>query len=443
MSQSLAQKLAKFPKIRDQFLESLTPQEATRLEWDWSFRARPEQIPSPGDWFCYLYRAGRGAGKTAAGSNWILSRVRAGFKRIALIGQSKADVRDTMIEVGPSSILRQSPPWEKPVYEPSKRRITWSNGAIATVYSGDEPDQLRGPNFDTAWVDELAKFKYPDETWSNLELALRAGQRPQVFVTTTPRPIGIIRKLINDPSTVDVTGSTFDNASNLSPRYIERIASLYEGTTLGRQELYGEILDQIPGALWTRDMIDDYRAKESPEFERIVVAVDPAVTSKKTSDETGIIVAGTSDGHAFILEDRTGRYTPDTWARKAIALYNSYQAGVIVCESNQGGDVLQQVIHDIDDSVNVKLVHASTGKAVRAEPVVAKYEQGKVHHVGTLERLEDELCTWVPGQGRSPNRLDALVWSLTELFESSSISTDVYLVDLSGAEPVAEGWSRW
>jgi len=438
MSRSLAQKLAILPTIRDQFLESLSPQEATRLEWDWSFRARPEQIPPAGDWFCYLYRAGRGAGKSAAGANWVLQRVRDGFKRIALIGQSKADVRDTMIEVGPSSILRQSPPWETPVYEPSKRRITWPGGAIATVYSGDEPDQLRGPNFDSAWVDELAKFKFADETWDNLELALRAGQKPQVMVTTTPRPIGIIRKLINDSLTIDVTGSTFDNAANLSPRYIKRITGLYENTTIGRQELYGEILDQIPGALWTRDMIDDYRVKQAPELERIVVAVDPAVTSKKTSDETGIIVAGTSDAHAFVLEDRTGRYTPDTWARKAIALYHRYHAGVIVCESNQGGDVLKQVIHDIDDSINVRLVHATVGKAVRAEPIVAKYEQGKVHHVGNLERLEDELCTWVPGQGRSPNRLDALVWSLTDIFEGSS-AVSVGMVPWS----TDEGWEAW
>jgi len=376
--------------------------------------ARPNQLPPPeGNWHVWLLRSGRGAGKTRAGAEWVIKRVKQGFRRIALIGQTKGDVRDTMVEVGDSAILNISPPGFRPEYEPSKRRLTWANGAIAMIYSGDEPDQLRGPQHDTAWVDELCKFQYAQETWDNLEFGMRLGPKPQIVVTTTPRPLNLLRELLKDPLTIDVRGSTFENRANLPDDYIRRLLERYQGTRLGRQELEGELLEDMPGALWRRSFIT-YRI--APDMIRAVVAIDPAVTSKPESDETGIIVAGKAvDGNYYVLADRSARVTPDAWARRAIQAFRDFKLDRVIGETNNGGDMVGLTLRTIEPSIPFKAVQASRGKVARAEPISALYEQGKVFHTQLFPELEDQLCMWTPESGESPDRLDALVWALSEL----------------------------
>ncbi len=387
----------------------------------WTFRAHPGQIP-PKDrsWSVYLMRSGRGGGKTRAGSEWVLQRVRDGYRSIALVGKTAADVRDTMIELGESSIMKVARPHERPLYEPSKRRLVFPTGAVAVAYNGDEPDQLRGPQHDSAWVDELAKFRYPEECWDNLMFGLRLGPNPQAFVTTTPRPIPIIRKLIADKDTIDVRFSTFDNAENLSPIFLQRVRERYEGTRLGRQELYGEILDDNPGALWKRDIIENLRVREHPPLVRVIVAVDPAVTHNEDSDETGIVTAGiAASGHCYVLDDSSLQGSANQWAVAAVRAYHKWEADRIVGEVNNGGDLVEVNIRTVDPSVPYEAVTASRGKLIRAEPVSALYEQGKVHHVGTFPQLEDQMCEWVPGE-KSPDRMDALVWAITKLIPASA-----------------------
>lgn len=635
----------------------------------WAFLAHPGQIP-PDDasWFCYLMRSGRGGGKTRAGAEWVLKRVRQGYKHIALIGQTSADVRDTMVELGPSSIMKIARSDEMPVYLPSKRRLIFPNGATATTFSGDEPDQLRGPAHDTCfvygsmilsrrgtipiqeikqgdfvrtrsgfnrvlstsdrlawvgkvtfsngaeligtpehpvlttegwialgnllkgetvwaligskdqtdtslekstgetstnigtygnaqtgqfqkdttstirtginrtipsqisnalpqnpigsittrsqsgssshvsiagpklsefetthappcaknatpseqkknekpqksanivesrsyrgleiivvsvvstwapvgwknvynlsvdkqpeyfvnsilvhncWIDELAKFQYPEDTWANMEMGLRLGDNPQVFCTTTPRPIPIIRRLIKDPQTIDVRFSTMQNAGNLSKLFLERIQARYAGTRLGRQELEGEVLDDNPNALFQRDVIENLRIHVGamPPLIRVVVGMDPAVTGNETSDETGIIAGGlAANGHGYILKDASLQASPAEWARAGVRTFHDTMADRIVGEVNNGGDLIEVNIRTVDRNVPFTAVHASRGKAIRAEPVAALYEQGRVHHVGTFPQLEDQMCDWSPGAGKSPDRMDALVWCIWELF---------------------------
>lgn len=384
----------------------------------WTFLAHPGQIPPDNSsWFCYLMRSGRGGGKTRAGAEWILKRVRQGYKHIALIGQTSADVRDTMVELGPSSIMKIARPEEMPVYLPSKRRLIFPNGATATTFSGDEPDQLRGPAHDTVWIDELAKFQYPEETWDNMEMGLRLGDNPQVFCTTTPRPVPIIKRLVKDPTTIDIRFSTSQNAENLSPLFLKRIHERYAGTRLGRQELEGEILDDNPDALWSREIIENLRIRESPQLIRVVVGMDPAVTGNEKSDETGIIAGGlAANGHGYILQDASLRASPAEWARAGVRCLHENRADRIVGEVNNGGDLIEVNIRTVDRNVPFTAVHASRGKAIRAEPVAALYEQGRIHHVGTFPELEDQLCDWSPGSGKSPDRMDALVWCIWELF---------------------------
>lgn len=398
-----------------------TETEQTALVYDWPFWARPKQLPPPGDWRVWLIRSGRGFGKTRTGAEWVRYRAEHGpYYPIALIGQTKADVRDTMVELGESSILKISPPGFRPHFEASKRRLTWPNGMTATIFSGDEPDQLRGPQHGTVWIDELAKFRYPKETWDNLMLGLRLGPDPRALVTSTPRPIPIIRQLLADRYTVDVTGNTYENANNLSPVFLSEVRRQYEGTRLGRQELYGELLEDVPGALWTRATLEAGRVKVAPELTRIVVAIDPAATSGASSDETGVVVAGVgADGHGYVLDDLSLRASPDGWARAAIKAYHSYKADRIVVEANNGGEMCEYTLRTIDASVPITTVHASRGKQARAEPVAALYEQRRVHHVGNLPDLEEQLCGWVPGDN-SPDRLDALVWTLTNLMVSAT-----------------------
>jgi len=322
-----------------------------------------------------------------------------------------------MIEVGESSILKCSPPWFMPKYEPSKRRLTWPNGAVAVAFSGDEPDQLRGPEHDTVWMDELAKFKYPQQTWDMMELGLRVGPHPQVCVTTMPRPIPIIKKLLADPDTVDVVGSSYENKENLSKHFISRIEKQYEGTRLGRQEVWGDILDDVPGALWTRDLLEQTRLTEHPELVRIAVGVDPAATT----GETGIVVVGIAhykgDWHGYTLDDVTLPGTPGVWGTAVVAAYHKWSADVIVGEINNGGDMIEHVIRSIPGGRNVsyKCVRATRGKYTRAEPVANLFEQGRAHHVGFFADLEDQECSYVPGEQKSPNNLDAEVWAYHEL----------------------------
>lgn len=397
-----------------------------RGKYDWRRKARPEQIAPAGTWRVWLLLAGRGFGKSRTGAEWIREQAESGrAKRIALVAATASDVRDVIVE-GESGILAISPPSSRPVYEPSKRRLTWPNGAIATTYSADEPDRLRGPQHDAAWCDELAAWRYPD-AWDQLMFGLRLGTDPRVVVTTTPRPTALVRALVKSPSTHTTRGSTYANRANLAPAFFEQIVTKYEGTRLGRQELNAEILDDAPGALWSRDGIDAARVPRAPALDRIVVAVDPAVTSAESSDETGIIVAGIDRrGAGYVLADHSGKYSPAEWAHLVVRLYREHSADRIVAECNQGGDMVAHTIRTVDPNAPVKLVRASRGKRTRAEPVAALYEQRRVHHVGVLAQLEDQLCTWDPTSSEgSPDRLDALVWALSELMVQAAYGEPV------------------
>lgn len=402
-------------------LARLTDAEAEEALYDWPLWARPNQLAPAGDWSTWLLLAGRGFGKTRTGAEFVRAEVDAGrASRVALVAPTAADARDVMVE-GESGILAISPPWNRPLYEPSKRRLTWPNGAQATLYSADEPDRLRGPQQDLAWADELAAWRYP-ETWDMLMFGLRLGRRPRVAVTTTPKPTRLIRDLIASPTTAITRGSTFDNHANLAPAFLDVIVRKYEGTRLGRQELYAEVLDDTPGALWTRAMIEAAQAPGAfPDMKRVVVAIDPAVTSGEQSDETGIIVAGLGvDGIAYVLADRTCRLSPDGWASRAVIAYDDFDADRIIAEVNNGGDLVEATIRTVRRNIPYKKVHASRGKRVRAEPIAALYEQGRVKHAPGLHALEDQMVTFVPdGAEGSPDRVDALVWALTELSPSA------------------------
>lgn len=346
---------------RQRCLSGLSGEEKAAACYDWHFWARPSQLAPAGTWRIWLMLAGRGFGKTRAGAEWIRGRVDTGMaRRIALVGQTPADVRDVMIE-GESGLLAISPPWDRPIYEPSKRRLTWPNGATATTYSGHEPDQLRGPQHDTAWGDEPASWDYPDETFSNLELGLRIGD-PLLCLTTTPKPISLLRELVKDPSVHVTSGTSYENAANLSPAFIARIIKRYEGTSLGDQELHARLLDEAPGALWKRAQIEAARISldELPQLVRIVVAIDPAVTQTEESSETGIVVAGMdAQRHGYVLRDLSGRWSVDDWAHKAVRAYQELRADKIVGEQNNGGDLVRKVVLNADPRAAYKSVYAS------------------------------------------------------------------------------------
>lgn len=335
---------------------------------------------------------------------------------MALVARTAADVRDTIVE-GESGILAVSLPGFRPKWQASKRRLVWPNGAIATTYSADEPDQLRGPQHDFAWCDELAAWRYP-EAWDQLQFGLRLGTRPRCVVTTTPRPTKAIRDLMANASTRITRGTTYENRGNLPASFFDSIVKKYENTRLGRQELNAEILDDAPGALWKRSQIDALRVDKLPaDLARIVIAIDPAVTAHEGSDETGIIVGGLGrDGHGYVFDDLSGVYKPHEWAAKVCGAFHTQRANLVVGEVNNGGDMIEHTLRTFDRAVPFKAVHASRGKRTRAEPISALYEQGRVHHVGTLGELEDQLCGWDESTGEaSPDRLDALVWLLNEL----------------------------
>jgi len=408
-------------------LKQLGPKKAAELQHDWGFWARPEQLEPDGNWNTWVALAGRGWGKTRAGAEWVRHRIRSGDKIVHCVAPTKGDVRRVMVE-GDSGLLNVC--WEGdetyrgkhigyPVWSPTNNSLTWENGAKAVFFSAEDPERLRGPQAYSAWCDELCAWRNAQDTWDMMMFGLRLGRHPKVFVTTTPKTTKLIRNILGDEKTVVSKGSTYDNAANLAGTFLDAVRKTYEGTRLGRQELYAEILDEASGALWNRGLLAkcEIDKDEVPTLNRIVVAIDPAVTANAESDMTGIIVAGVDvNGTAYVLEDHTGRYTPQQWASKAIQLYRDHMADRIVAERNQGGDMVRHTLHTEDETVPVKLVHASRGKMARAEPVSALYEQGKVKHVRGLNDLEDQMVQWEPlGSIGSPDRLDALVWALTDL----------------------------
>lgn len=407
--------LASSPQ-RAKILASLTAAERKRLLRCWPVWARPDQLPPQGEWQRWLILAGRGWGKTRTGAEWVRERAaRDPGCRIALVARTAADVRDVIVE-GESGILAVHAPGERPTWEPSRRRLTWPNGSMATTYSADVPDQLRGPQHHYAWADELASWERPD-TWDQLVFGLRLGTRPQVVITTTPRPTPIIRALLGAPGTVVTRGRTLDNRANLAPGVVADLQRRYGGTRLGRQELDGEVLTDTPGSLWTWERIEAARVAKAPDLRRVIVAIDPAVSTGEGSDETGIVVAAIGyDGRGYVLEDASGKYSPDGWARRAVHLAAEHRADRIVAEVNNGGQLVEHTLRTVDNSVSYKAVHASRGKTTRAEPVAALYEQGRVSHVGRLDALESQMTGWDPStSAKSPDRMDALVWALTEL----------------------------
>ena len=381
------------------------------------------------DWRTWLLLGGRGSGKTRAGAEWVRAQAlglaplaKAAVGRIALVGESIGDVRAIMIE-GVSGLLAIHPPHERPTFEPSKKQLTWPNGAIAQLFSAEDPDGLRGPQFGAAWCDELAKWRYAEKTWDMLQFALRLGQNPRQVVTTTPRPIALLKRLLADAATIVGRSRTLDNAGNLSPAFIEDMRNRYGASTLGRQELDGEVIEDRGDALWKRGELERTRVADAPALKRIVVAVDPPVTSGAKADACGIVVAGVAaDGRGYVLADRTLRgHAPTVWAKAAVAAFHDFEADRIVAEVNQGGELVEGVIRQIDADVPVKRVRATRGKWIRAEPVAALYERGMVSHVGSFSALEDQMCDFGPAGlsgGRSPDRMDALVWALTDLMLS-------------------------
>jgi len=400
----------------------------------WSFLARPNQLPPAGeDWSIWLLLAGRGFGKTRALVEFVLEQILAGAaSRVALVAPTAADARDVLVE-GPSGILTCSPAWWRPTFEPSKRRLTWSSGAIATLYSADQPERLRGPQHDLVAVDELGSWRRP-EAWDNFMFGLRLGPRPRCAVATTPRPTKLIRDLLSrEGRDVVVTrGTTYENRDNVARQFLDKIITQYEGTRLGRQELLGELLLDVPGALWTRERLDELRCSQAPELQRIVVAIDPSGSGGEEADECGIVAAGVDeDNQAWILADASGRYPPTEWAKRAIELYYRLHADRIVAETNFGGQMVEATMRAIDLNVAYRAVTASRGKVARAEPVAALYEQKRVRHVGAFPELEDQMCSFTSPfdrsrAGFSPGRVDALVWALTDLILHPMKSFGIY-----------------
>ena len=417
MAASLAERARELPHEELlAWMAELSHEEAEALLTDWGFWGRPDQLLPAGDWVTWLILAGRGWGKTRVGAETVRGWVKTS-DFVNLIGATADDARDIMIE-GESGILAICPRLERPLYKKSERKLVWPNGATSLIFTADEPERLRGKQHGKLWADELAAWRYP-EAWDQAQFGLRLGAKPQAVVTTTPRPTAIVKALLADPTTHITRGSTYDNKGNLAGAFLAKIITKYEGTRLGRQELNAEILDDNPGALWKRDQIDATRVARAPEMSRVVVGVDPAVTSKEDSDLTGIVAAGRdnqSPPHFYVLEDASLIETPMAWARQVVKTYHDQQADRIVGEVNNGGDMVEAVIRSVDPNVAYTAVHATRGKAIRAEPIAALYEQGRVHHVGTFGALEDQMCDWDPlTSAKSPDRMDALVWALTEL----------------------------
>ena len=415
----------------DEFLAGLSEAALLALPWLFEFWALPHQLPPDGAWKSWVIMGGRGAGKTRAGAEWVRTEVEGArptdpgrAARVALVGETVDQAIAVMVH-GPSGIIACSPPDRRPKWEASQNRLVWPNGAVAVVYSAHNPESLRGPQFDAAWVDELAKWKRGQDTWDQLQFALRLGRNPRQVVTTTPRNVAVLKAILKNPSTVVTHAPTEANRAYLAASFLEEVRARYGGSALGRQELDGELLEDVEGALWTQASLEAGRLRVVPWFSRIVVAVDPPVTGHSGSDECGIVVVGAvTDGppqswRAVVLEDASVRAaSPDGWARAALAAMDRHGAERLVAEVNQGGDMVETIIRQIDAMVPYRAVRATRGKVVRAEPVAALYEQGRVQHMPGLGKLEDQMCQMTTqgylGKG-SPDRVDALVWALTDL----------------------------
>ena len=395
----------------------------------WDIFAHDHQIPPPRapnglPWLTWLLIGGRGAGKTRAGAEWVRAQAlglaplaASPVSNIALVGESEHDVREVMIE-GVSGLLAVHRRDERPAWISSRRRLEWSNGAVAYAFSAEDPESLRGPQFGCAWSDEMAKWRYAEAAFDMLQFGLRLGAQPRQLITTTPRPTALIKRLMLEPQSVVTRAATEANAYHLAPTFLKGVLARYKGTRLGRQELDGEIIEDRPDALWSRGLIESCRVREAPSLARIVVAVDPPASSGKRADACGIVAAGiTNEGAMYVIADGTvSGAAPSVWAAKAIALWRRLEADALVAEVNQGGEMVRSVINEVDASVPV--MRATRGKWLRAEPVATLYEQGRVKHAGVFPALEDEMCDFGPAglsSGRSPDRLDALVWAITSL----------------------------
>ena len=409
--------IASLPKTkRDKFLDSLSVEEQKLLAEEWAYTARPNQLAPPGNWTIWLMVAGRGFGKTRAGAEWLIDKARNGAKRLAIIARSAADYRDTAV-CGASGIIACAGGSAR--FEPSKRRVIFDNGAQITCYSAEEPSALRGPTHEYGWLDEISSYKYPDAIDQFL-LGLRHGDDPRCVMTTTPKPRRFLRRLMDDPRSVVTGGSTLENRANLPPQFIDFVYDKYAGSHYARQELEGKFTEALPGALFERQAIEGSRKDPPASLVSIVVAVDPAVTSKSTSDESGLIVAGScAGGDYYILEDASFRGAPDAVMSRAVELYQYYKASAIIVEENQGGDTWRTLAEMADPSAVVQGVRASRGKFLRAEPVSARFQQGRVHipKAQRFETLEDELCSFVIGSTEHDDRVDALVYAITYLDE--------------------------
>lgn len=417
----------------ERVLDGYSTEEKKALMYLWELHARQKQLPPPGDWTTWIVMAGRGFGKTRVGAEWVRMMVETGrAKRIALVAPTVSDAREVMVE-GESGVLAVSPPWNRPAFSPSKRRLTWPNGAIATTYSSDTPERLRGPQHDAAWGDEIGSW-HNAETWDMLQFGLRLGKAPRQVVTTTPKPTDIIKRLVKqstegDGKVVITKGSTYENRANLPQAFFDGVIHRYEGSRLGRQELDAELLEDVLGALWTRAMFDWPGQREAvaydegrPMLRRIVVGVDPAATSGTDSAQTGIVVAGVRGrDEYFVLDDLSVRESPNGWARAVVAAFDRYSADRVIVEVNHGGEMCESLLRTVRADLPITAVRASRGKALRAEPIAALYEQRRVRHVRPFMEMEDQLCNWTPipaskaDARKSPDRLDALVWALTAL----------------------------
>src|SRR3954452_17558967 len=413
-----ARRLAELsPEQRRAALSGLSPEDLQKLEFTWEFWAREDQLPPPGDWRTFLLLGGRGSGKTRSSAEWVRSEMEAGRRRqLGAIGPTADSIRRVMVE-GSSGLLAVCPPWCRPSYEPSTRRIVWPNGGTVHLFSAEEPDRLRGPNLDGFWADEITSWANAPDVWDMLQMALRIpgpqGHAPQGVVSTTPKNQPLLKQIMAAPSTVITRARTSDNASNLDASTLAYLQQKYGGTRLGRQELDAELSQDIEGALWSRDLLDTCRIKrvDAPDMRRVVVAVDPPGASSKDSAECGIIVAGLGpDRHGYVLADLSGRMSPEKWARTVVNAFHGWRADRIVAEQNFGGAMVESTIKSVDPLVAVKMVVASRGKQLRAEPIAALYEQHRIHHVGEFPSLEDQMTGWDPAEsGPSPDRTDALV----------------------------------
>ncbi len=413
----------------NRLIASLSDDEVNELYSDWRLWARAEQLPPRGDWTTWLLMGGRGSGKTRAGAEWV-SELATGrntsppVSPIALVGETMSEARAVMVE-GVSGLLNVGPENHRPRFDRTRNLLVWENGAEAVLMPASDPERFRGPQFGAAWCDELAKWPDAERAWDMLQFGLRLGNRPRQLVTTTPRPTKLIKRLLDEPRTVVTRMRTDENAANLADNFLVEVVGRYRGTFLGRQELDGELIEDLPGALWTRSLLGACRQSAFIETGRTIVSVDPSVSSGKNSDACGIIVAAKCATGAVILADKTIKpVSPLDWARRVVKTWHHFEADAVVAEVNQGGDLVSSMIAQIDPDVPVIKVRATRSKWVRAEPVAALYERSLVTHRPGLEALEDEMCAFAPNgraDGHSPDRVDALVWALTNLLLDNSV----------------------